>query len=40
MKNVVLDIMMGMLCMLLVVTLIGMIFIPEVLDAWSDMRAY
>lgn len=37
-KNIALDIVMGLLCVFLAFTIIGMIFIPIVLDTWSEMR--
>lgn len=40
MKNIVLDIMMGLLCLLLTVTLLGIVVIPEVLEQWGKMRKY
>lgn len=38
MKNIVLDLMMGLLCVVLTITLIGIIIIPEVLEQWAVMR--
>ena len=38
MKNIVLDLMMGFLCVVLTITLIGIIIIPEVLEQWAVMR--
>ncbi len=38
MKNIILDIMMGLLCIVLTITIIGLVVIPFVLKAWEDMR--
>lgn len=38
MKNIALDLMMGLLCMVLTITIIGIAFVPDVLEAWEDMR--
>lgn len=38
MKNVVLDLMMGLLCIALTITFIGICVIPEVLEMWRKMR--
>ena len=38
MKNIALDLMMGLLCVVLTITIIGITFIPDVLEAWKDMR--
>lgn len=37
-KNIMLDFMMGMICILLTITVIGMVALPDVLSAWSAMR--
>ena len=39
MKNIVLDLMMGLLCIVLAITIIGTIIVPEVLEQWADMRS-
>ena len=33
-----LDFMMGIICILLTITVIGMVALPDVLSAWSAMR--
>ena len=38
MKNIVLDLMMGLLCLVMAITLVGLIFIPDVLEEWRYMR--
>ena len=38
MKNIVLDLMMGLLCIVLTITIIGITIIPEVLEQWAVMR--
>lgn len=38
MKNIMLDFMMGIICILLTITVIGMVALPDVLSAWSAMR--
>lgn len=38
MKNIILDFMMGMICILLVITVIEMLALPCTLSAWSAMR--
>lgn len=38
MKNIVLDLMMGLLCIVLTISLLGIIIIPEVLEEWRYMR--
>ena len=38
MKNIVLDLMMGLLCIVLTITFIGILIVPIVLDEWSYMR--
>lgn len=38
MKNIMLDFMMGMICILLTITVIGILALPDVLSAWSVMR--
>lgn len=38
MKNIILDFMMGIICILLVITVIGILALPDVLSAWSAMR--
>lgn len=37
-KNIMLDFMMGIICILLTITVIGMVALPDVLSAWSAMR--
>ena len=39
MKNIVLDLMMGLICIVLTITIIGIIVVPEVLEQWDDMRS-
>jgi hypothetical protein len=38
MKNIVLDLMMGLLCITLTISLFGIVVIPEVLEVWCNMR--
>lgn len=38
MRNVVLDLTMGVLCLALSMTIVGLIVVPLVLEAWEDMR--
>lgn len=38
MKNIMLDFMMGMICILLTITVIGILALPDALSAWSAMR--
>jgi len=38
MKNIVLDLMMGIVCILCVVTIIGLMLLPVVPDYWKGMR--
>lgn len=38
MKNIVLDIIMGLICLALVITIFGIVFIPDILEQWADMR--
>lgn len=38
-SNIALDIMMGLLCIILTCTIIGIIPLPVVVDMWADMRA-
>jgi len=38
MKNIVLDLMMGLICLTLILTIVGMILIPNVLGRWAEMR--
>ena len=38
MKNIVLDIIMGLLCIILTLTFIGILIIPDVLEEWKYMR--
>lgn len=38
MKNIMLDFMMGIICILLVITVIGILALPCTLSAWSAMR--
>lgn len=38
MKNIILDFMMGTICILLVITVIGILALPCTLSAWSAMR--
>lgn len=38
MKNIVLDFMMGIICILCVLTVIGLFILPDVFDYWADMR--
>lgn len=38
MKNIILDLIMGLLCIVLTMTILGIIVIPFVLDVWHDMR--
>ena len=38
MKNIVLDLMMGLLCVVLTITFIRITIVPEVLEQWADMR--
>lgn len=38
MKNIMLDFMMGIICILLTIIVIGMVALPDVLSAWSAMR--
>lgn len=40
MKNIVLDFMMGLLCVILTLTLFGILFIPDVLREWRKMRIH
>lgn len=37
MKNIMLDFMMGIIC-ILTITVIGIVALPDVLSAWSAMR--
>ena len=37
-KNIVLDLMMGLLCIVLTITFVGIAIIPEVLEQWAVMR--
>lgn len=37
-KNIMLDFMMGIICILLTITVIGMVALPDVLSTWSAMR--
>lgn len=37
-KNIMLDFMMGIICILLTITVIGILALPDVLSAWSAMR--
>ena len=39
MKNIALDLMMGLLCIVLTMTFIGITIIPEVLEEWAIMRS-
>lgn len=39
MKNIVLDLVMGILCILCVVTIVGLLVIDDVLDVWKEMRS-
>ena len=39
MKNIVLDLMMGLMCIVLTITIIGIMVVPEVLEQWADMRS-
>lgn len=39
MNNIALDIMMGLLCCICALTIIGLMAIPMVLSTWSAMRA-
>lgn len=38
MKNIILDLMMGVLCVVLVVTFVGISIIPDVVEEWRKMR--
>lgn len=38
MKNIVLDLMMGLVCILCVCSIIGLMVIEEVLEYWKEMR--
>lgn len=38
MKNVVLDLMMGLLCIVLTITFIGISVIPDIVEEWGKMR--
>jgi hypothetical protein len=38
MKNIILDLMMGLICIILIFTIIGMMIIPDVIGQWADMR--
>lgn len=38
MKNIMLDFMMGIICILLTITVIEMVALPCTLSAWSAMR--
>lgn len=38
MKNIVLDVVMGLLCAVLTATIIGVFVVPDVLKAWQHMR--
>jgi hypothetical protein len=37
-KNIILDFMMGMICVLLVLSIFGILALPCVLKIWSTMR--
>lgn len=39
MKNIVLDLMMGLICIVLTITIIGIMVVPEVLEQWAGMRS-
>lgn len=39
MKYIVLDLMMGLICVMLILTIIGMFLVPDVLSKWSEMRS-
>jgi len=36
-KNTVLDIVMGLICILCILTLVGLLVLPIVLDSWERM---
>ena len=38
MKNVILDICMSIICIVLTLSLIGMIFLEDIVLIWKDMR--
>ena len=38
MKNVVLDLMMGLICLAMTITIFGMFFVSDVMNAWKEMR--
>lgn len=38
-NNVALDIMMGLLCVALALTFLGIAIIPDVLEIWEEMRS-
>ena len=38
MKNIILDVMMGLICIVCVLTIFGLFVLPVVLDYWDDMR--
>ena len=37
-KNIVLDLVMGLLCVVLSLTILGLMVVPIVIDTWADMR--
>lgn len=37
-KNIVLDLVMGLLCVVLSLTILGLMVVPIVVDTWADMR--
>ena len=39
MKNIVLDLMNGFIWIVLTITIIGIMVVPEVLEQWADMRS-
>lgn len=39
MKNIVLDLMMGLICILCILSVIGLFVIGDVLEYWKDMRS-
>jgi hypothetical protein len=39
MKNIALDLMMGLLCIVLTCTFIGILVVPVAIDYWKDMRS-
>jgi len=38
MKNIVLDIVMGFICLFLIITVLGLFVLEDVIDKWKEMR--